>query len=51
MLLIWARYIRNLYFATLLFPDIIFVKGKVECTLVQALRLCTGRMAYRGVEV
>jgi hypothetical protein len=23
-------------------------KGKVKCTLVQALRLCTGRMAYRG---
>jgi hypothetical protein len=24
------------------------VKVKVKCTLVQALRLCTGRMAYRG---
>ena len=24
------------------------VKGKVKCTLVQALRLCTGRTAYRG---
>jgi len=23
-------------------------KEKVKCTLVQALRLCTGRMAYRG---
>jgi len=23
-------------------------KGKVKCTLVQALRLCTGRTAYRG---
>jgi hypothetical protein len=22
-------------------------KGKVKCTLVQALRLCTGRTAYR----
>jgi len=29
------------------------VKGniKVKCTLVQALRLCTGRPAHRGVEV
>jgi len=25
-----------------------FVKVKVKCTLVQALRLCTGHMAYRG---
>jgi hypothetical protein len=25
-------------------------KGKVKCTLVQTLRLCTGRMAHRGVE-
>jgi hypothetical protein len=24
------------------------VKVKVKCTLVQALRLCTGRIAYRG---
>jgi len=24
------------------------VKGKVKCTLVQALKLCTGRMAHRG---
>jgi hypothetical protein len=24
------------------------VKVKVKCTLVQALRLCTGRTAYRG---
>jgi hypothetical protein len=23
-------------------------KGKVKCTLVQALRLCGGRTAYRG---
>ena len=23
-------------------------KGKVKCTLVQALRLCTGRTAHRG---
>ena len=23
-------------------------KAKVKCTLVQALRLCTGRMAHRG---
>jgi len=23
-------------------------KGKVQCTLVQALRLCTGRTAHRG---
>jgi len=25
-----------------------YKKVKVKCTLVQALRLCTGRMAYRG---
>ena len=25
--------------------------GKVKCTLVQALRLCTGRTACRGVEI
>ena len=25
------------------------VKVKVKVTLVQALRLCTGRMAYRGI--
>ena len=24
------------------------IKGKVKCTLVQALRLCTGRTAHRG---
>ena len=24
------------------------LKGKVKCTLVQALRLCTGRTAHRG---
>jgi len=23
-------------------------KGNAECTLVQALRLCTGRTTYRG---
>jgi hypothetical protein len=27
---------------------IITVKGKVKCTLVQTLRLCTGHMAHRG---
>jgi len=27
------------------------VKVKVKVTLVQALRLCTGRTAHRGVEV
>jgi hypothetical protein len=27
------------------------VKGKVKCTLVQALRLCTGRTVIGGVEV
>jgi hypothetical protein len=27
------------------------VKVKVKCTLVQALRLCTGRTARREVEV
>jgi len=26
-------------------------KGKVKCTLVQGLRLCTGRTAHREVEV
>ena len=26
-------------------------KKKEKCTLVQALRLCTGRTAHRGVEV
>ena len=25
-----------------------YCKGKVKCTLVRALRLCTGRMAHRG---
>ena len=34
-------------------PDIIIIrkmlgKGKVNCPLVQALRLCTGRAAHRG---
>jgi hypothetical protein len=24
-------------------------KEKVKCTLVQALRLCTGHMAHRGI--
>jgi hypothetical protein len=24
------------------------LKRKIKCTLVQALRLCTGRTAYRG---
>jgi len=28
-----------------------YVKCKVKCILVQALKLCTGRMAHRGVEV
>ena len=27
---------------------VIFVKVKVKCTLVQALKLCTGRTAHRG---
>ena len=27
------------------------VKKKVKCTLVQALRLCTGRTAHRGSRV
>jgi len=26
----------------------VLVKVKVKCTLVQALRLCTGRTVYRG---
>ena len=31
--------------------EIFHNKVKVKCTLVQALRLCTGSMAHRGVEV
>ena len=27
------------------------LKVKVQCTVVQALRLCTGRMAHRGSRV
>jgi len=27
------------------------VKGKVKCTLIQALRLCTGRTTHRGSRV
>ena len=30
------------------FPLHHVIKGKVKCTPVQALRLCTGRMAHRG---
>ena len=30
------------------FQQVIKVKVKVKCTLVQALRLCTGRTAHRG---
>ena len=30
------------------FPPPLISKGKVKCTLVQALRLCTGRTAHRG---
>jgi len=33
---------------TYLSHGIAFSKTKVKCTLVQALRLCTGRMAHRG---
>ena len=32
----------------ILFPLITQYKKKVKCTLVQALRLCTGRTAHRG---
>ena len=35
-----------LYLHTITFTN--YVKVKVKCTLVQALRLCTGRTAYRG---
>jgi len=28
--------------------NVLLKKGKVKCTLVQALRLCTGRTAHRG---
>jgi hypothetical protein len=27
---------------------VVKVQGKVKCTFIQALRLCTGRTAYRG---
>ena len=30
------------------FPTLCIYKVKVNCTLVQALRLCTGRTAHRG---
>ena len=30
------------------YTDCIYGKGKVKCTPVQALRLCTGRTAHRG---
>jgi len=34
------------------FKDARFIKrSKLKCTIVQALRLCTGRTAHRGVEV
>ena len=29
-------------------PSDLAMKGKVKCTLVQAIRLCTGRTAHRG---
>jgi len=29
--------------------QLLTVKGKVKCTLVQTLRLCTGRTGHRGV--
>ena len=32
----------------LLICSLLDLKKKVKCTLVQALRLCTGRTAYRG---
>ena len=28
--------------------DAELIKGKVKCTVVQALRLCTGRTVHRG---
>jgi len=31
-----------------IFWDVMTYKGKVKCTVVQALRLCTGQMAQRG---
>ena len=33
-----------------LYRSKINIKGKVKCTVVQALRLCTGRTAHRGIE-
>jgi hypothetical protein len=37
--------------ATLCLHDIFKGKEKIKVTLIQALRLCTGRKADRGVEV
>jgi len=28
--------------------SLLWIKVKIKCTLVQALRLCTGRTAHRG---
>jgi hypothetical protein len=42
----WEKIIAWLSGIELLF--LLLVKGKVNCTLVQALRLCTGRTAHRG---
>jgi hypothetical protein len=39
---------KNLSWLLLQFFLPILGKGKVKCTLVQALRLCTGRTAHRG---
>ena len=41
----WKLSIRLINFA---FEMSLVVKEKVKCTLVQALRFCTGRTAHRG---
>jgi hypothetical protein len=42
-----GKYIQ-LYLFILVVKVKVKIKVKVKCTLVQSLRLCTGRTAYRG---
>ena len=45
----WAKTLRNEYYVMMInFSCDFMVKVKVKCTLVQALRLCTGHTAQRG---
>jgi len=55
MISIRARNIHTYWVRTVQYSGQIFfyenmlgIKVKVKCTLVQALRLCTGRTAHRG---